>query len=383
MPRAKNFRVYFVLIILFISLVIVLLREHRPSFLRPGLHLYAYVSSSTDGTVTVLDLISFRAIAKVYAGPALAEILEHPKRPEIWGVSSAGPNSTAGYIWVIDTRTNQLAARIPVGSLPYSLDFSPKSDRVFTTASANDQLIAIDCATRSIIGKAKTGAQPVQARITADNRFILVVNHRAGTLGIHDAATLQQRAEVPVIPDPEEVVALPDASVAFVMSRTQTRISVVDIHRGVLLTNLELAGRPTQMLLKPDGGELYVISPEAHGLQVVNTWTHEMGDYLLLGSAPASAILTADASTMYVADREAGRVMPVDIVNRRVGKPVSVGATPGAMRFDPAEPDAPPTMLLIVDETSGDVSILRTRTDSLLTLVPAGNNPQRLAIKLF
>ena len=383
MPRAKNFRVYFVLIILFVSLIIVLLREHRPSFLRPGLHLHAYVSSTTDGSVTVLDLISFRAIAKIYAGPSLAEILEHPKRPEIWGVSSTSANNAGGTIWVLDTRSNQITSRIAVGPLPYSLDFSAKADRVFTTSSAYDQLIAIDCATRAIIGKAKTGAQPIQARLTPDNKLVLVVNHRAGTLGIHDAATLQQRAEVPVIPDPEEVLAVPDGSVAFVMSRTQTRISVVDLQRGALVTNLELAGRPTQMLLKPDGGELYVISPEAHGLQVINTWTHEMGDYLLLGSAPASAILSADASTMYVADREAGRVLPVDIVNRRVGVPINVGATPGAMRFDPSESGAPPTMLLIVDETSGDVSIIRTRTDSLLTMVPAGNKPQRIAIKLF
>ena len=378
MSRPKNFRVYFLLVILLISLIIVLLREHRPSFLRPGLQLHAFVTSSTDGTVTVIDLISLRAIAKIFAGPALADILEHPTRDEIWGVSSAG-----SYLYILDPRSNQMAERINVGPQPYSLDFSTKGERAFTTSSSNDQLIAIDCASRSIIGKAHTGAQPLQARLTRDNKFVLVVNHRANTLGIHSALTLQQLAEVPVIPDPEEVVALPDGSVAFVMSRSQKRISVVDIRRGLLLTNLELAGRPTQMLLKPDGGELYLISPEAHGLQVVNTWTHEMGDYVLLGSAPASAILTADSSVMYVADREANRIVPVDIVNRRVGQPINVGASPGAMRFDPSDHGAPPTMLLVVDESSADLSILRTRTDSLLTMIPSGNHPQRLAVKVF
>jgi YVTN family beta-propeller protein len=378
MPRPKNFRVYFVLAVLLLSLVIILLREHRPSFIRPGLHLHAYVSSASDGTVTVVDLISLRAIAKVFVGNVIADIREHPKRKEIWGVSSTG-----GYVWVLDPRTDQVALKINVGPLPYSLDFSLKGDRAFTTASAVDQLLAIDCATHSIIGRAKTGVQPVQARLTADNKLVLLVNRRAGTLGIHDAATLQQRVEIPVVHNPDEVVSLPDATIAFVMSRSEKRLSVVDIKRGVLLSNLELAGAPTQMILKPDGGELYVISPEAHGLQVVNTWTHELGDYILLGSAPYSGMLTADASTMYVTDREANRVLPLDVLNRRVARPVNVGASPGAMRFDPTDEGAPPTMLLVVNESSGDLSVIRTRTDSLLTMIPAGNHPQRLAVKLF
>ena len=191
MSRPKNFRVYFALSILLVFLLIVLLREHRPSFLRPGLHLHAYVTSSTDGTVTVIDLISLRAIAKTFVGNGIADIREHPTRAEIWGVSSSG-----GYLWVMDPRTEQIAVKIDVGALPYSLDFSPKGDRVFTTSSATDQLIAIDCATHSIIGRAGTGGQPVEARITADNKWVLVVNRRAGTLGIHDAGNLQRRAEV-------------------------------------------------------------------------------------------------------------------------------------------------------------------------------------------
>jgi len=74
-----------------------------------------------------------------------------------------------------------------------------------------------------------------------------------------------------------------------VLSRTEHRLSVVDLRRGVLLTNLELAGAPSDMLLKPDGGELYVISPEAHGLQAINTSTHEVGDYMSSDRRPLAA----------------------------------------------------------------------------------------------
>jgi YVTN family beta-propeller protein len=177
---------------------------------------------------------------------------------------------------------------------------------------------------------------------------------------------------------------LPDSSMAFVLSRSEQRISVVDLRRGVLVTNLELAGKPTDMLLKPDGGELYVISPEAHGLQVINTWTHEVGDYMVLGSAPTRGALSEDASLLYVSDTAAGRVTPVDIFNRRIvrdpgkGFPVPAGDSPAALRFDPNE-----TLLLVVSQGSGDLAVIRVRTNFLVTLIPVGDHPQELAVKLF
>jgi YVTN family beta-propeller protein len=382
MNRPRNFRVYFLLAALAIAGLVVLLREHRPSFLRPDLHLSAYVTTA-DGNVTVVDLVKLRAVARIAVGPGLSGMREHPTRPEIFGVSTAG-----GYVWILDPRANQFAgqvtARIAVGPLPYSLDFSPDGARIYTTASGNNTLVAIDVKSRGVVGRAATGREPVLAHVTPDGKTVLVVNRRDGTLGIHDAATLAQRASVAVVPQPEDVAVLPDSSMAFVLSRSERRISVVDLRRHELLTHLELAGKPTDMLLKPDGGELYVISPEAHGLQVINTWTHEVGDYMVLGSAPTRGVLSEDASLLYVSDTAAGRVTPVDILNRRIvrdpgkGFPVPAGDAPATLRFDPAE-----NLLLVVSAGSGDLAVIRVRTNFLLTMIPVGDHPQDLAVKLF
>ena len=143
---------------------------------------------------------------------------------------------------------------------------------------------------------------------------------------------------------------------------------------------------PIQIALKPDGGELFVLSPEAHGLQVINTWTHEVGDYMVLGSGPGRGVLSGDGSLLYVADTEAGRVIPVDIANRRVIRdpgtgrefPIPAGQSPGVMRFDPDE-----NLLLVANQGSGDIAVIRVRTRSLLTMIPVGDRPQDVAIKLF
>src|SRR2546425_7103299 len=89
MARPRNFRVYFLAVVLGIGGLIVLLREHRPSFLRPDLHLCAYVSTA-DGSVTVVDLVKLKAVARIAVGPSLSGMREHATRAEILGVSSAG-----------------------------------------------------------------------------------------------------------------------------------------------------------------------------------------------------------------------------------------------------------------------------------------------------
>ncbi len=382
MNGPKNFRLYFLLAALGIGGIVLLLREHRPSFLRPDLHLSAYVTTA-DGNVTVVDLVKLKAVARIAVGPGLSGMREHPTRPEIFGLSSTG-----GYVWILDPRANhftgQLTARIAVGPLPYALDFSPEGNRIYTTASGNNTLLAIDVRSRAVVGRAMTGREPVLAHVTPDGKTVLVVNRRDGSLGIHDAATLMLRGSVSVVPQPEDVAVLPDGSLAFVLSRSERRISVVDLRRGVLVTHLELAGKPTDMLLKPDGGELYVISPEAHGLQAINTWTHEVGDYMVLGSRPTRGVLSSDASLLYVSDTAGDRVTPVDIFNRRIirdpgkGFPVPAGDSPTALRFDPAE-----NLLLVVSQGSGDLAVIRVRTNFLLTMIPVGDHPQDLAVKLF
>src|ERR1700719_4172254 len=82
MTRPRNYRVFSLLGILLAAALILLLFEHRPSFLRPGLRLSAYITTS-DGSLTVVDLVKLRATAHIPIGQKLSGVREHPTRPEI------------------------------------------------------------------------------------------------------------------------------------------------------------------------------------------------------------------------------------------------------------------------------------------------------------
>src|SRR5438046_1162077 len=214
MNRASKFRVVFFSVLLLVAAIIVIAREHRPSFLRSGLRLYAYVSTA-DNSVSVVDLVKLATVAHVPVGGTISAMREHPSRAELWGVSSSG-----GFAWVLNSRTSQIVARIPVGALPYSIDFSADGNRVYVPASGSNSLVAIDCGSRQVIAHAVTGAQPVVARVSEDDRFVLVLNRKDSKAGIYDAGKLRLRIRVSVIHDTDNDVLQLDYVIAFIRGYT-------------------------------------------------------------------------------------------------------------------------------------------------------------------
>jgi len=81
MTRPRNYRVLSLLGILLAAALILLLFEHRPSFLRPGLRLNAYIATS-DGNLTVVDLVKLGAIAQ----PLRAALTGRTTSPGIFDV---------------------------------------------------------------------------------------------------------------------------------------------------------------------------------------------------------------------------------------------------------------------------------------------------------
>ena len=90
MLRRLNYRLLIPLLLIAVSATVQIMRERRPSFLRPGLRLYAFVGNAGDGTVSVVDLIRVSKIATIAVGPSPSGLRAHPKFNQVWGVSTEG-----------------------------------------------------------------------------------------------------------------------------------------------------------------------------------------------------------------------------------------------------------------------------------------------------
>jgi YVTN family beta-propeller protein len=375
MTRILNPRLLVAVALVFALAVWVLAREQRPSLLRPDLRLHAYVANTGNGTLSIVDLPSLAVINTIEVGPRPSGVRAHPTRDEIWGVSSTG-----GYAWVVDARQGSVTARIPVGEGAYALDFSPDGRRAFVAASRSGFVTAIDCETKQVRRTMALGQEPWLVRVTPDGHMLAVPQRAAGRLALLEAETLATLAIIPVAERPEHVVILPDSSKAFVSAAGAGQVSVVDLRARVLLTNLPLGSTAAAFMLKPDGGELFVSTPDQNSLTILNTWTNEVTETVIAGDRPASGTMGNDEPhfTLYLSDRASGQVRPFVCGLRRLLPPIQAGRSPGASRLTPDE-----ELLLVVNEESDDLAVIRVRTQSLLTLIPVGPAPRDLAIKLF
>lgn len=384
MHRRLNFRLLFLLALLLFLAARQIGKDDQPSFLRPGLRLYAYVMNTGDGSVSVVDLVSLQTRARVEVGPAPSGIRAHPTRDEIWGVSTAG-----GYVWVIDARSDQVAARIEVGGQPFAVDFSPDGKHAYVAASGSNAVVAIDCERRVVAGRARVGRRPWIARASPDGRLLVVPNRDDNTVTLLSAHDLSPIATIPVAPRPEQVVVLPNGTTAFVSAaggengRTTRQVSVVDLQQPGLIANLPLPATPGDLVLEPKDGKLLVPSPESHGLTVIDTWRNEVEHFMLVGSAPSRGVIATDArdpdvKTLYLSDADAGQVIPTQLRFRRAMRPIPAGQRPGVCRVTPGG-----DLLLVANEDSDALAVIRIRTQSLLTMVPVGSRPTDLAVKVF
>jgi YVTN family beta-propeller protein len=383
MKRRLNYRFTAAMLLIAAAGALSIAREHRPSFLRPGLRLYAYVANAGDGTVTAIDLVQLAPVATIAVGAQPGGLRAHPTRPEIWGVSSE-----SGEVWVIEAGSEQVAARIRAGAHPQAVEFSPDGMTAYVAASRAGTLAAIDCAARRERLRAATGRGAWMARATPDGRHVVVSNREESTLSILDARSLATLAKVEVASHPERVEVTRDGAKAFVAGADA--VSVVDLTKKTLLANLPLGGRAGDLILKPDGGEMFAPSAETNGLAIFNVPQNEYAEHMVVGTSPARAAVTQAGTevTLYISDAANSRVVALDARYRVSLCFVPVGQRPGAMALTPNQ-----DLLLVVDEGSNDVAVIRTRDirrgENLrkpvppLTLIPVGNSPRDVAIKLF
>ena len=99
---------------------------------------------------------------------------------------------------------------------------------------------------------------------------------------------------------------------------------------------------------------------------------------MVIGSAPTNGSMVGNASLVYVSDAAANSITPIEMATRHLLPPILTGRHPGPSALDPSG-----ELLLVANEESADLAVIRVRTQSLITMIPVGAKPQSLAIKVF
>jgi YVTN family beta-propeller protein len=369
-------------------------RRHDFPQYPPNYREYAYITNAASNTVTVLDVVNVRLDRELPVGPNPVAVAASPTRNEVYVVNS-GTGGNMGFVSVINSENNSVAANIQVHRRPVSIDLDTSGDRAYVANAGSNTISVLDLKGRREIATIGAGEEPVEARPAPDGKTVIVPNRRGNSVSLVDPAMRGVRAYFEGCPAASNAVVLPDSTKAFVACSGGHQVMAItlrkpDAHPPVpdrLEAMLDVGRAPVQLALKPDGGELFVCNSQSNSISEVVTTNNDVGGAYLMGDAPIRGLVSSDNSLLYVANLHSQEVTIYSIEDgKRVGW-VRVGDGPTAMAFSTAG-----HLLFVVDARSGDVAVVRTReiqtkaagmSRALFTMLPAGRGPNAIAIKGF
>ncbi len=346
---------------------------------------YIYVTNGGSDTVTVLDVVNVRIDRELSVGHAPVAVAASPTRNEIYVVNSGAANAN-GSISVIDAEHNAVVATITVHRQPSSIDLKADGSLAYVANTGSSSVSVIDLKARRELAEIPAGNQPVAARLAPDGKSLVVADLGGNAVTIVDPPAAKIRAIFGGCPGASEAVILPDSTKAFAPCSAGHQVMVVALAQpdarpaqpDRLETLMDVGRAPLDLAMKPDGGEIFVSNSLSDSVSEIYNTTDEVGDTYMIGNNPVRGIVSRDNSLLYVANLRSQELTVYSIDDgKRIGA-VSVGDSPSAMAFSSAG-----HLLFVADQNSGDVAVVRTSSQSLFTMLPAGRNPNAVVDKAF
>jgi YVTN family beta-propeller protein len=224
------------------------------------------------------------------------------------------PNRGSADVAVIDSRTDRLVARIPVGNVPHQVAISDVTGKLVASNTADDTISIVDLAsleTRAL----RLDHEPEHMALAPDGRLLAIGNLAGGTVSL---VSLEQDAELARIEglfDPHNLTFSPDGSLLYVANLGANHVSVIDVATAAIIDEIPVAEPPAlagsegpgaefqgiiNVTSTPDGRLGFAAHGEGNRLAVIDLRTRELRKSLELGELPWRAYSTADGRYMLV-----------------------------------------------------------------------------------
>jgi YVTN family beta-propeller protein len=287
---------------------------------------------------------------------------------------------------ILDTASNKVTARVPVGRFPRNLALSPDGKQIFVVNSWEDTVSVIDLATQTVVRTIPTGAEP----------WSVIFNHNGSTI--------------------------------YVGNRLSNDISVIDVASGTEKKRLAGGRGASYLVLSPDGTRIYGThiypklgahrAPNQSEITVIDTATESVIDrmpvpgvagmfhiasstdgglYVSPGMRPKNLVplahvehgwVIANELTIFGSDVGGVVQVPIDEMERYSSMPFSVAMLPDKSRFYISTAGA--NAVLVIDaarllefahaQKKSAVNDLSASANYVEARIPVGNNPRGLAL---
>jgi YVTN family beta-propeller protein len=290
-------------------------------------------------------------------------------------------------ISVIDTASNAVTATVIVGATPMGVAVTRDGTHVYVTNNGEDTVSVIDAATNTVTTTVTVGPGPFGLAVTPDGAHVYVANRGEETVSVIETATNTVTNTVMMVgPAPYAVAVAPNGARVYVTNNgqytlldeqhgsSQNAVSVIDTATHTVIANVSVGSAPTGLAMSPDGTRVYVANGGDDSVSVIDTATNTVTATFQVGfAAPMGVAVTPDGAHVYVANN---RDDTVAVIARATGNVtiVKVGPAPFGVAVTPDG-----AQVYVANNGLNTVSVIATATN-IVTEVTVGSNPAAFGV---
>lgn len=220
------------------------------------------------------------------------------------------------------------------------------------------------------------GQSPFGVAVAPAADYYYVVNRTDTNLSQVEVATGTIHTNHPTGLDPVGVAVSPDSTYAYVTNHTPATLSVIHVTDASIET-ITLSGAPFGVAVHPAGKLLYATDDSSNKLLVVDLTTKLLLDTpVTVGNHPKGVAVTASGNYVVVANNADNTVSIVSTAANTVSAPITVGQGPFGVAITPDDKYA-----YISNSDSASVSVINLADQTATPVtIPVGAGPQGVAV---
>ena len=231
------------------------------------------------GTVSLLSLVDNRETARI-GGLFEPHNLTFSRDGALLYVANLGAN----HVGVIDVADGVLIGEIPVAD-PTAIGSRAPGESYqgiinvtrtldgrlgFAVHGESDSLTVIDLDNRETVKRIALGDLPWRAYASTDGRYMVTPNNGDRTVSVVSTVTLEVVATLPGAADMTGVNFTRDGTTAYVVSRGEHKLVVLDLAAMKRVGEIALPSSPETAVVTPDGDKLYVALSGSDQIAVID-----------------------------------------------------------------------------------------------------------------
>ena len=208
-------------------------------------------------------------------------------------------------------------------------------DRLYVTMPSADKVAVIDLEKFKVIGHIESGENPFRILIQPDQKYLWIgTNGRDGKPGgvtVVDVATHKIVARIPTGRGHHEIVFSSDSTLAYVTSREDGIVSVIDIQQLKKIKDVAAGPLPISMAFSPLSRAVYIADAKAGTVTAVESRNNEVTARIKLKPGLGPQLVTPDGRWLLIVNSAEDGVHVIDTSTNQLVRTVPVGDEPYQM----------------------------------------------------